>query len=447
MGEAVPRGPAGALGVDCRWAARWGAAVVALVSWHAEARAGDGSGFALWEGLRAEVELAWEAGHGQAARALSEAEARAEQRVVGPWEGLTFSLAPELAPGSALRSEVSAGVGVVVRPLGTGFLGREATRRKQLARADEAAQRAAFVAGAVERCAVWIEAALELRALEAVVAELEAGLGPLREAVETKLVTALAVDGLEGELVRLKVAREAARTGVEAALAGMGAYLGREVDPGAWGELPLTVVGSPWSAMVGVEVAGGLAGHPALLRLAAEEELARAAAEAAMRVDDVRLSVQTTLRQVNEPEGARTYGGLGLELEVPLARSGAADAERSRGQAMAKRMERETSGLLLAREVRRREALERGWRRELDFLTGEARPKLEGVVARMTQAVSVGRASAESLVLARRELAEVRREELRLVARLVVSALEAAAFAEVSGLVAGPGTGRGEVRP
>jgi hypothetical protein len=118
-----------------------------------------------------------------------------------------------------------------------------------------------------------------------------------------------------------------------------------------------------------------------------------------------------------------------VALKVPLTRVGAAEAERLRGHALARGFEREARQRSLALELRQRERQHAAWARELEFLRKEAEPKLASRVEKTAAAVAIGRASAEALVMARRDLIELHHDEVRLIGLLAVSALESEAFA------------------
>jgi len=411
--------------MDVMIATRWivrasGLCVAALAALAGVSRAESPS---VFQRLMVEVEASWESGYGRSAEVAVQAAERAESRVAGPWEALIFEVSPEVSPGPSMRAEVAIAAGAELRIAGTGFLGREAASLRLLARAEQAASRADFGRGAIERYGAWLSAALQASHFSDHLVELEEVISPLREAARQRLVPELVVDGLEVELVRLAMAREAARSEAEVAAAGLAAYLGRDVSPETWGALPRTGLAARWGELL------DLRSHPELTRLRAEEASDNAMAETAGRVDDVRLTVAATLRQVAEPEGSKTYGGVGVLFKVPLARSGAAEAERLRGEGMAKRFSREARENRFVFEVRQRERRHLAWERELDFLRTVVAPRLTQRVDKIASAAAMGRASAEALVLARRDLIELHHDEVRLIGLLAVSALESEAFA------------------
>ncbi len=428
MGPTEPSGTMGVLRmiIGAETARARLAVIVALVVFGDLAWLGGGARAespGAWQRLMSEVETSWEHGLGRAADSVVQAAVRAEGRVAGAMESLIFEVSPEVSPGASLRGEVAVAAGLELRVMGTGFLGREAASRRLLARADSAARKASFVRGAIVHYAAWLMASLQASHLGEHLSEVQEGMAPLREAVKQKLLPELIVDGLEVEVVRLAMAREAALTEVEVAAAGLASFLGREVAPATWGALPSDGVTARWGGLTEVRA------HPELLRMEAEGATDSALAEVVGRGDDARLSVAATVRQVAEPEGTTTFGGVAVVLKVPLARAGAAEAERLRGHALAKGFEREARQQALVLEIRQRERQHAAWARELEFVRKEAEPRLASRVEKTAAAVALGRASAEALVMARRDLIELHHDEVRLIGLLAVSALESEAFA------------------
>lgn len=377
-----------------------------------------------WSALLEQALRAWDGGPGRAAEALARGETRAGAVAPGALEALAFETQPELA---SERSEVTATAILELRLGVGGARERESQARLEAARARAAAGRFAYEREAIARWVAWQEAALRAAHLEYHRAEADADLGPVRRAVQARLLPELVGEGLEVELVRMDVELDEARAEEARAVRALAAWLGREVAPVSipmtGGEAADASFRSRWA-----EVLGQVDGHPELRELAAGARALRAEATALERAEGPVLGLGARVRRESSPEQEVLWGGLDVSLRWPLARLGASEVERLRAEALALEALAEVRRARLTGEIEAMAARHARLEARLERLRGEAIPRLTGRVERVREALGAGRASLEVLVMARRDMLELHHEEVRLIAQLVASALEGEAM-------------------
>lgn len=395
----------------------------ALASWSVPATASEPTPLP-WSSLLEVAASAWRAGPGRAPGARIGGEERAAREVAGALEGLNLEARPELAHE---RSEVAVAAILELR-LGVGDSRTRAARaRIAQARAHASALRFAFEREAITRWVSWQEAALRVEHLTHHRAIVDAELGPVRAAVQARLLAELVGEGLEVELVRMDLELDQARVDEAQARLQLAAWLGRDVAPVSvpahGGEADDAAPVSRWA-----EVLAHLEGHPELVELAAAARAVRAEAAALERAEGPVLGLGASVRRETAPGEEVVWGGLDVSLRWPLTRMGASEAARLRAEAVALEATAEVRRVTLMREIEARAARHTALAEQLARLRTGAVPRLAGRVERLAHALRAGRASLEALILARRDALELHHEEAQLIGRLLASALESEAM-------------------
>lgn len=377
-----------------------------------------------WSALLEHAARAWDGGPGRAAEALMRGQMRAGEVAPGALEALTFETQPELA---SERSEVTAAAILELRLGVGGARERESQARLEAARARAAAGRFAYEREAIARWVAWQEAALRAAHLEYHRAAADGDLGPVRQAVQARLLPELVGEGLEVELVRMDVELDEARAEEARAVRALAVWLGREVAPVSIpttaGEVAEASFRSRWA-----EVIEHVDAHPELRELVAGARALRAEATALARAEGPALGLGARVRRESSPEQEVLWGGLDVSLRWPLARPGASEVERLRAEALALEALAGVRRARLAGEIEAMAARHARLEARLARLRGEAIPRLTGRVERVREALGAGRSSLEALVMARRDMLELHHEEVRLIGQLVASALEGEAM-------------------
>ncbi|MCC6620809.1 MAG: TolC family protein [Deltaproteobacteria bacterium] len=420
-----------------RWVATMATLAAACGGWSGSARADEPAPLP-WSALIGSAARAWELGPGRGAAELVRGEERAGQEVAGALEALTIQAQPEVA---SERSEVTV-AGVFELRLGVGGARARASQaRLQAARARAAAARFAFEREAIARWVSWQEAALRAEHLAHHRAAADADLGPVRAAVQARLLPELVGEGLEVELVRMDVELDAARAEAARAVSALAVWLGREVAPvsipTAAGEAADQAFRSRWG-----EVLAHVDAHPELVELAAGARVVRAEALALERAEGPVLGLGARVRRESSPGQEVLWGGLDVSLRWPLTRLDASEAARLRAEALAIEAQAQVRRDRIVREIEAQAARHEALAGRLARLRAEALPRLAGRVERVRGALQVGRASLEALVMARRDALELHHEEVRLIGELVASALEGEAMLGQLGAGTDEGGGR-----